>query len=233
MNKGHSGFLTVVQSSVVLYQLTSIESYTWRAQAGIHLQHDQAAEPPSQPMLRNPVQHRAQSAVNTTQHPSWINQHNAVIQRDRRPHESRRGPDGTRHVVWAHPVEYSKTPRTSSGILRSSNTRVNSPGPNLTPAFSLQFEFAGESYNAPFPGVENPGSLLERFERRIVWTVGRDQQDAIRAALACGYALQCGYWGRTIIRGIRGPDVEFPEAQFHSFLNCIRQDAIVNIVKHG
>jgi hypothetical protein len=221
-NKRHSALSPFVHSSVLLYQHTSIESYTWTAEVGIRLQHNQAAQPPSQPIFRQSFERLAKSPVKTKQHPSCISRQSTVMQRDSRTHESRRESGGTRHVVWAHLVEYSKTPRTSPGILRSSDPTGNSSGSNFTPAFSLHFQFAGKSYNAPFPGVENPGALLERFERRIVWTVGRDQQDAIRAALARGYALQCGYRGRTIIRGIRGPDVEFPEAQFHCFLNCIR-----------
>jgi hypothetical protein len=146
-------------------------------------------------------------------------------------HHARRALGVGRHVWWANPLEHIITPsRTRAGILRITiRYSPTSPEP-LTPSFTVELEFRRARYDVPFPPVKNSGSVLARFEQRIVSSVGTDQQDAIREALQTGYQLQGGYWGRTITRRSRGPAVAFPEAAFHAFRNCIRHDAVVQLV---
>jgi hypothetical protein len=152
------------------------------------------------------------------------------------PGSSRHGQQvAIRHVAWADSTEQcaekaNDAPGARTGILRT--PRVSGPRrePCLTPSFSLEFKFRGVPYQVEFPAIENPGELLRCFERRIICRVSQDLQQEMRDALRCGYKLQSGYWGRTITRTIRGPEVEFSEAAFHAFLNCLRHDANVQIV---
>jgi hypothetical protein len=139
-----------------------------------------------------------------------------------------------RGIRWLPQLEIGETGINSGSVSKSQRPILRQPRNHYsgdTPTFQLEFTFEGQKHMIRFMSRHVSGNLLHLFEDQIVLRVEPGQKPSIRNALNNGYSLEYGYWGKTLVRPIRGSSVQVdPEASFHAFLNGVRQDSLVKIV---
>jgi hypothetical protein len=137
-----------------------------------------------------------------------------------------------RSIGWSMQLEIGKTATTNRLYAASPRGILQNRARNLTgetPAFRLELTFQGQQYLIQFMSRRFEDNLLQLFEEKIFSAVESEDRDRVRQALNNGYALEYGYWGKTLNRPIRGSTVLYPAASFHAFLNGVRPDALVKL----
>jgi hypothetical protein len=187
---------------------------------------------PARPRSMTPVQSPSRAPVHTSAKPRSMSRQNGS--NSPRISSAENTVAKKRGIRWLPQLEIGETDINSGSVSKSQRPILQQPRshyPGGTPAFQLEFTFEGQKHMILFMSRIVSGNLLRLFEEQIVSTVEPGQMPTIRNALNNGYSLEYGYWGKTLVRPIRGSSVLVdPEASFHAFLNGVRQDSLVKIV---
>jgi hypothetical protein len=139
-----------------------------------------------------------------------------------------------RGIQVAQPLESTvrELPKSGSPSPIAVDAGVGAPARtgHRTPRFFLNFEFNGKHHCVTFAPIVAHRATLKQFEHGIAQAVSAAEKPALLESLTKGYALEFGYWGRTIRRRIRDEAICLPNAAFNAFLNCVRPESVVTIV---